>query len=163
MLTNKQRLLLLLLPLLIAITWFQPGLDRPQIHPLTQLQADRIDTIQISNNSGTLIKLQREHGGWMMQSPIAGEANNQRVNELLGISQTKSHLSFPAEDEKLAEYGLKPPHIVLQLNELQLLFGDNDPVYQRRYVKVAGQIHLIDDGFQHHLLAQPSAFSATGE
>ncbi|MCF6283348.1 MAG: DUF4340 domain-containing protein [Candidatus Polarisedimenticolaceae bacterium] len=163
MLINKQRLLLLLLPLLVAITWFQPGLDKPQIHPLTQLPADRINTIQIRKKSGTLIKLQRESGGWMMQSPTPGAANSQRINELLGISQTESHLSFPAEDEKLAEYGLSPPRIVLQLNELQLLFGDNDPVYQRRYVKVAGQIHLIDDGFQHHLLAKPSAFSATGE
>ncbi len=130
---------------------------------MTQLQPDKINTIQISNSRGKLIQLQRKEGHWVVLQPILGEANNHRVAELLGISQTPSHFSFAADDEKLAEYGLKPAPITLKLNELQLLFGDIDPVYQRRYVQIGRRIHLIDDGFQHHLLAPPSAFSRTGE
>jgi len=162
-LTKKPLILLLLLPLLIAITWFEPGLEQPKVVPLTQLQPAEITTIQISNSKGKLIRLQRENGGWVMQLPTPNRANQSRIDELLGISQTPSHTSFSSQNKKLSDYGLNPAHIVLQLNELKLQFGNIDPVYQRRYVKVGDTIHLIDDGFQHHLLAPTSAFSATGE
>ncbi len=163
MLTRRYQFLLLLLPLLGLIVWLEPGLDKPKINALTPLQPNQIHTIQISNKRGKLIQLQRENSHWMMLQPTQGEANNHRVEELLGISQTPSHFSFAAEDDKLAEYGLKPAPITLKINELQLLFGDIDPVYQRRYVQIGNRIHLIDDGFQHHLLAPPAAFSGTGE
>lgn len=163
MLTKRSLILLLLLPVLVAITWFKPGLEQPQTAALTPLLPDEINTIQISNHRGESIKLQRENGHWVMQQPISNKANSHRINELLGISQTPSHTSFNSKDRSLADYGLNPPHFVLQLNELKLQFGNIEPLYQRRYVKIGDQIHLIDDGFQHHLLAPASAFTATGE
>ena len=34
-----------------------------------------------------------------------------------------------------------------------LSFGDLDPIGQHRYVAIGEQVHLIGDGFQHHLIA----------
>lgn len=151
-------LLLLLLPLLLLITWLEPGIERPVVQPLTSLQPNLVDRIIISDSSGRRIELKRRSDHWSMLQPTPGSANGERIKQLLGITRTRSHTSFRVDDEKLAEYGLKPAHLMLQLNELQLLFGDNDPVHQRRYVKIGDQVHLIDDGFQHHLLALPAAF-----
>lgn len=162
MLTKKLIILLLLLPLLVIITWLEPGIEKPENSPLTQLQPHEINSIQISSE-GRLIKLLRQNNHWVIQQPIQSKANSHRINELLGISQTKSYVSFPAEDNRLPEFGLKPAKVVLHLNKLEIQLGDIDPLQQRRYVKVGNRIHLIGDGFQHHLLAAPSAFTAPGE
>jgi hypothetical protein len=41
-----------------------------------------------------------------------------------------------------------------------IAFGGLDPVSQQRYVLYAGEVHLVGDGFRHHLLAGAQGFRA---
>ena len=146
-------LILLLLTALLALLfwWLQPV----ALPTLTRLQPDQIQEIRISDLKGRDIQLHKTAEGWRLgQAP----ANTARIRQLLGICATPSLQSFPAPRERLQEFGLNPPPIHLRLNRLELAFGGNDPINGWRYVRIGDVIHLIGDGFQHHLTAPESAF-----
>jgi hypothetical protein len=87
-----------------------------------------------------------------MERPYPVTADAERIGELVRIASTPVHRTLPkgASAERL---GLDADSLRLTLNGLVLRFGDIDPIGQHRYVAIGGQVHLIGDGFQHHLLA----------
>ncbi|MEN8167927.1 MAG: hypothetical protein ABFR65_10690 [Pseudomonadota bacterium] len=141
----------LILLLALLVWWLQPI----PLPPLTPLLPEQIDRIHISDTTGREIRLHRQAGEWRLkQAP----ANAQRIEQLLGICTTPSLRRFPAPLERLEEFGLTPPAIRLRLNDLELGFGNTDPLNGWRYVRLGDSIHLIGDGFQHHLTAPASTY-----
>lgn len=138
--------------LLALLIW---RLQPEPLPSLTNLLPEQIQSIQISDRSGREILLTRHNGAWLLGSAAADAT---RIEQLLGLCRTPSLQRFPAPLERLAEFGLQPPAIRLRLNDLELAFGSNDPINGWRYVRIDDQIHLIGDGFQHHLTAPPDQF-----
>ncbi|MGD8589262.1 MAG: hypothetical protein PVG22_10575 [Chromatiales bacterium] len=145
---------LLVLGLILLVWWLQPqGLP-----PLTSLQPEQVERIRISDARGRDIRLEKRSGHWWLdQTP----ANEPRIEQLLGICTTPSLRRFPTAQRAMAEFGLADPALRLWLNDLELAFGTTDPINGWRYVRLDGQIHLIGDGFQHHLTAPAAAFIET--
>lgn len=157
--------LLLLVLLLGTIAIYEPGLEdntqpRP---PLTSLQPEAIQHIELNNPSHTKIALKKVNGRWQMIAPQAAPANEKKIKELLGIVSTNSYSRFPVDPQRLSEFGLDPAPIKLRLNNLELEFGGNDPLQFRRYVRIGNQLHLISNGFHHHLVAGVNDYLATAE
>jgi len=144
-------LTLLVLGLILWVWRLQPQ----PLPPLTPLQPQQVERIRISDDKGREIRLAKRAGHWWLdQSP----ADEERIEQLLGICTTPSLRRFPGAEKHLAEFGLDPPALRLWLNDLQLDFGTTDPINGWRYVLTGGQIHLIGDGFRHHLSAPAAAF-----
>ncbi|MCU7796689.1 MAG: DUF4340 domain-containing protein [Candidatus Thiodiazotropha sp. (ex Myrtea spinifera)] len=121
---------------------------------LTNLQPEGITRIEISDLSGRHILLQRERDTWRIGNE---PANQPRIQQLLQLCQTPSLERFdPPAD--LHPFGLETPPIMMKLNGESLAFGNTDPVNGWRYVRYADQIHLIADGFYHHLRAPREAW-----
>jgi hypothetical protein len=119
---------------------------------LTGLDPERIAEVTIERNGEPAIRLQRTGEGWRMQAPYAVDADAARIDQLVRIAATPVYRSLP--ETALADHlGLAPERVRLTLDGLALRFGDTDPIDQRRYVAIGDRIHLINDGFQHHLLA----------
>ena len=125
-----------------------------KITGLTQLDPNEISRIEIENQTGRQILLEREGSVWHIGDKRA-DAN--RIAQLLGLCNTPSldNFDLPAD---LQPFGLEAPAIKLKLNSETLAFGNTDPVNGWRYVSFAGQVHLIADGFYHHLSAPPEAW-----
>jgi hypothetical protein len=157
--------LFLLVALLGAIAIYEPGLEdqaqRPT--PLTNLQPQEIHSIRLSTPANEIIALEKRADGWHMTQPQAAPANDKKIVQLLGITTTTSHSRLPLPQERLGEFGLAPTPIRLQLNELTLEFGNNDPLQFRRYVRIGDQLHLISNGFHHHLMAGVNGYLAPDE
>ncbi len=130
-------------------------LSRPSgLPPLTPLDPARIERIEISDLSGRLVQLRKTASGWRSAQ---ASADRQRIEQLLGICTTPSLERFPAPED-LTPFGLDPATLRLQLDALTLDFGTTDPLNGWRYVLIGKEIHLIADGFYHHLTAAPEAW-----
>lgn len=93
-----------------------------------------------------------------MIAPHAVPANEPRIQTLARIAVTPVFQTLAAPTGRLAEFGLAPPGVRLRLNDLLLELGTTDPIHFMRYVLLEGELRLINDGFQHHLLAPAEAF-----
>ncbi len=128
--------------------------------PLTGLNPEAGRQIRIDRGADDALRFERNAEDWGMTVPYRIAANRDKLQALARIASTPSHRSFPAGQTDLAELGLAPAPLHLELNGLTLEVGGTEPIRRRRYVRLEGQIHLIDDLFQHHLLAAFEAFVA---
>jgi hypothetical protein len=148
----------LLLMLLVGMLGLAVWLSHPdRLPPLTGVEPASVNRIEISDLSGRHILLQRRDGTWYLGDR---RANQGRVAQLLGICTTPSLERFTAP-ASLRPYGLDPAPIRLRLNDTTLDFGDNDPINGWRYVRIGNRVHLIADGFRHHLSAPPAGWLET--
>ncbi len=155
---NRQlRLNLILLAIAGLLGLFIWQTQTPGLPPLTPLDPAHIEHIDISDLSGRHIQLKKEAGVWRIGGAAA---DRKRIMQLLGICATPSLQRFPTDTE-LARFGLDPAPIRLRLDTLSLHIGAVDPVNGWRYVRIGEQIHLIADGFYHHLTAPPEAWLET--
>lgn len=152
---------LLLLILVIALgALMRWELEQGQrVATLTGLLPERIIEISIERPGEPRIHLAQGADGWRIESPYQVPAQTERIGELVGIATTPVHRSMPknAGSERL---GLNAESLRLTLNGLVLKFGDVDPIGHHRYVAIGDQIHLIGDGFQHHLVAGAEEYVA---
>jgi hypothetical protein len=139
--------------LLGLLAWLSQPSPPP---PLTLLDPQQISRIRISDLQGDETSLLRLENHWMIGDRPADQS---RVRQLLKICQTPSLRRFTAPDD-LAPYGLTPAPIVMTLDDSTLSFGNIDPVNGWRYVLYQGEVHLIADGFYHHLIAPAEAWFA---
>jgi hypothetical protein len=151
--SHKLRLNLILVAIiaLLALLVWQ---SQPQpMETLSKLEPAEIRTITISTDT-TSHTMRLVEGQWVIEG-TAGLSS--RIEQLLTISQTPSLSRFAAPAD-LKPFGLDKPKWVLQLNQEQFFFGNIEPLNGWRYVLHDGVIHLIGNGFQHHLAAPIAAW-----
>ncbi|MCU7941884.1 MAG: DUF4340 domain-containing protein [Candidatus Thiodiazotropha sp. (ex Cardiolucina cf. quadrata)] len=151
--TKINLLLFAVAGLLGLLVWLSQPAPLP---PLTHLDPQQITRIRINDLQGREISLMWRQNQWMSSDQPADQS---RVRQLLKICRTPSLSRFTAPDD-LEPYGLAPSPIVMALDDTTLSFGNSDPVYGWRYVHHQGEVHLIADGFYHHLIAPPEAWLA---
>jgi len=156
--------LFVLVLLLVLIAYFEPGIEQAvEKIPLTDLKPEEVSFIRISDNRGRDLVMEKQQGSWQMTSPYKQPADEQRIRQLLDITTTRSFSRFAIPEARLAEFDLDPAPIHLQLNEIKLEIGGNEPIQFRRYVRIGDQLHLISNGYHHHLMAQADDFVSKTE
>lgn len=151
----------LLVALLALVAWLEPGLRRASAaEPLTELASAGVRAIRLFDRAGLVLGLEREGAGWDLTSPRSGPADAARVERLLGLLQTPSLRNVGNVEGRLGEFGLDDPEFIVEFDGVPIAFGGLDPVSRQRYVTYGGEVHLIGDGFRHHLLAGPEGFRA---
>lgn len=143
------------------LAWFEPGLEPDAgVAPLTPLAPAEVRGLRLFQGDRLVLGLELTGTGWQLNAPTSGDADADRVRQLLGLLQTPSLRHFPVPSERHGEFGLADPEFILEVDGVPIAFGGLDPVSQQRYVLYGGEVHLIGDGFRHHLLAGPDGFRA---
>ncbi|MEI6353984.1 MAG: DUF4340 domain-containing protein [Methylococcus sp.] len=153
----RNLVLLILIVALALVAHFRPG--KPKGLPavtLLDIETSGIDRIELLRPDAILF--QRKAGTWLLTAPLEAPANPLRIEQLLDITKTKSEAQYPMKDLKLAPFGLDKPLAILKLNDQVMTFGGTDPLSFRRYVVVGDTLHLVSDGFSHHLTAQATDY-----
>ena len=140
-------ILLLAVGGLIALTIHQPGIDAPTPAPmLTNIDPATITRMALQRPSHPELLLTRaEPGGWRMEKPFQAPANPFIDTSLSGLLTALSSAHYPVSELDPANIGLAPPVATLELDNIELLFGDIDPVHGNRYVQIGDIVHLIPD------------------
>ncbi len=145
--------------LLVLVAVFGPDPTRESApEPLTKLDPAVVRHIRIDRNTDGALAFQRGAEGWRMSEPYRIAANGDKLQALARIASAPSRRSFPAGQTDLAEFGLAPAPLRLELDDVILEIGGTEPIRRRRYLRLEGRIHLIDDLFLHHLLAPAEVF-----
>ena len=149
--------LLILIVALALVAHFRPGKPK-EVPPIGLLDMDTsgIDRIELLNPDA--IVLERKAGTWFLTAPMEAPANPLRIEQLLDITKTKSEVRYSMKDLKPTPFGLDKPLAILKLNDQLMTFGATDPLSFRRYVEVGETLHLVSDGFSHHLTAQATDY-----
>jgi len=150
--------LLGIVAVLAAITYLRPGgPSSAEPVPLTRLSPDKVTRILIQRPPDTEILIERTSGGWRVRRPQERAADGPRIARLLQILATPSHRRFPVDPQRLGDYGLASPLARLTLDDRLLDIGGTEPLGRLRYLRIADQIHLIDDLYLPLLLGPPES------
>lgn len=153
--------LLALIAILLAVVYLEPGMERgAEPTPITRLVPEDVVFVSFASVHGEEITLERQGDGWYLTSPLQVRANDFRIEPLLRIVEAASHGGFRADPQALAQYGLAPPLVRLQVNDVELAFGTTEPLDGRRYVMVGDLVHLTDDHYYDRLQADAAAFAS---
>jgi len=135
---------------LSLFVYLEPGREEPVDAPLlTPLLASDIQVIELQAGSAAPIRLRQTGGQWSVVTPIQVAANQQRVDVLLAILKARVYAQFARDERALAVFGLDQPGGSIRLNDLNITFGDTEPLHHRRYAMVADHIYLIDDRYYY--------------
>jgi hypothetical protein len=138
-------LLLAGLGALVALTVYEPGIEKPTTTQLTALNANDITELTLKRPDQIDIVLQRKAGGWRMERPYRAPATpflDQNLTELLSATASADY-PLAELDETLV--GLSPAGAILELGKTTLRFGDVEPVHGNRYVQAGDRVYLIPD------------------
>lgn len=133
---------------LVLLAVNRPGLETPtQPAPLTQLDREQVDRIVVNRAGQPEIRLQRQRGQWQLQAPYQAPGNGFRLTRLLELLSLTPARSYTIDQLDLSQLGLDRPVLRVRFNDTEIAFGRLNPLDQTRYIRLAGQIHLIPDDF----------------
>ena len=149
--------LLALIGLLAAIAYFQPGIEKPKPVPaLTTLQPDEVRRMELVYPDERRVVLVREGDQWWLSQPVRMPADRFRAETLVNLVQATSLAQYPVARVDLAKFKLDKPLLEVRFNDLEVAFGDTEPLQSRRYVRVGDAVHLITDQLYSFLNAKPT-------
>ena len=136
--------LVIVVAVLVALVYFKPG-HKPPKPPavLTQIKAQDVTEIKIAQPNTPTVELARQGNAWQMLAPAKLPADQYLVKSLLDSLPAEIKSSFSAAPAMFAQYGLDPARARLWINGTEFEFGDTEPLNNYRYVRSAGQVHLI--------------------
>lgn len=128
---------LVLLGLMATIAWMEFGGI-----PSDNQKAKSVDTIVITRKGHEDITLIRDAATWRMSTPYALNANAQRIEPLLSLSQSTFN-GYAASDVDLPATGLTQPAASVTFDERTFQLGNTDVDGERRYTMVDDQVGFV--------------------
>lgn len=154
--------LFVVVALLGAVAWWQPGVEKPkQATTLTELKAVDVTRVRIERADAENVAFEKRDGGWWMTEPVKAPANDLRLDGVLRIAGTRSQRQYPLGEVDLPKVGLEVPEVRLFLDSAPpIAFGDVEPLSQMRYVRVNDTVHLVEDTGYYHVIGAYTTFLA---
>ncbi len=162
-LTKTNLMLAAGLLLLGLLNWFEPGLRPAAPEPISNLDVSQVLEIKLYRDQQLAVSLKREAEQWLRLPPLPDDCADfeckirqpDLILQWLHFAELPSLHSFPAQRDRVDEFGLDKPGYQLQLDDLSVLVGNLDPGSSLRYALVNGRIHLISDSYYHTLEQTP--------
>ncbi len=145
----------LLLGLLVLgmslLLWKKPGLQKMAFTPITHIDTRQVREVRIYHGKKLYSHFKRQQQHWLRQPDQQPLQHPDWLEKVLHIAQLPSLQHFPLGDNDPADYGLQPAQYRLQLDGQSISFGGISPLSHLRYVQTGQTVHLVSDGYTHHL------------
>ena len=152
---------LILITVLVGLYWFIN--DEPTSNtattPLTNISNEAIHHITISQTNRADIVLKKLKQQWQLITPITARANQNRIKILLSILTIQPYRQQTIiAGQNLSQFGINKDSTNLVLNDHHFIFGDIEPIEQRRYVQHNNDLYLLEDTISPLLNTSASSF-----
>lgn len=118
---------------------------------LTALDPQKVKTLTIRCADCNERHFEHRTNGWWMTKPYPLRADAAAVERLVAIAAAPVRKTLDANGYDPAKLGLDKP-IVMQLDDVTLEFGGEDPIEHDRYVRTAGKLVRVPDRFGARLM-----------
>lgn len=145
---NRIRLNLLLLTIVLALgagAWMAQRHKNQPKSTLTVLAAEGVSKIVIEWPGSPTIALDKQGAEWRLTAPVQARADRFEAVGATSLASIEVQGVVDGAGLDLKELGLSPPDHTVTLNDVKLEFGGSEPLQSRRYVRVNGEVKLIDD------------------
>ena len=153
--------LLVVIFVLSVIIFFNKNEIEDELLPLSSINPKSIININVQRKNLDNLFFSKSDGVWNMITPLQFQANSARIESILKILETKSYKQFNLDEVDIAQFALRSPAVILELNENKFSFGTNNPINQRRYILFNKKIHMIDDFYFSQLTTNVAYFAET--
>ncbi len=119
---------------LSVIIFFNKNEIDDELLPLSSINPKSIININVQRKNIDNLSFSKSDGVWSMGTPLQLQANRTRIESILKILETKSYKQFNLDEVDIAQFALRSPSVILELNENKFSFGTNNPINQRRYI-----------------------------
>jgi len=153
---------LILITVLVGLYWFindEPTSNTATTPPLTNISNEAIHHITISQTNRVDIVLKKLKQQWQLITPITARANQNRIKILLSILTIQPYRQQTIiAGQNLSQFGINKDSTNLVLNDHHFIFGDIEPIEQRRYVQHNNDLYLLEDTISPLLNTSASSF-----
>lgn len=165
---NKKRFLQnLVLVIFIAglgfFLWNQNALDKKDTSHLASTLYDKSIgdeateiLIHVAGRDDILLK--NLNNIWTVVQPVEFVADKEQVRHLFTILSENAETNYDLEGKDLAKYGLDEDRLSISFNHVKLVFGEYNPVSQKRYIRKANKMYLVSETVSGLLQAGVDAF-----
>lgn len=116
------------------------------VAPLTKLNIATVSRIQI-NKQNRVTLIEKNNNVWRMTQPISVKANKFRIGSLLKLLTTNNYTQYDISDLDLAQFGLLDSTLNVQVDDINIVFGNINPINNKRYLLINNSMYLTDDNF----------------
>ncbi len=166
--TNKKRLiqnlvLLTVIAVLGYFLWAQKEVDKNDTSHLASTLYDKsigdeATEILIHVKDRADILLKNIDDVWKVVQPEEFIADKEQVRHLFTILSENAETSYDLEGKDLVQYGLDEDRLSVSFNNVKLVFGEYNPVSQKRFIRKADKMYLVSETITGLLQAGVDAF-----
>lgn len=95
---------------------------------------------------------------WTVVKPEEFIADKEQVQHLFTILSENAETSYDLVGKDLAKFGLDEDRLSISFNQVKLVFGEYNPVSQKRYIRKADKMYLVSETITGLLQAGVDAF-----
>lgn len=164
--TNKKRLiqniiLIAVLLSLIFFVWFQKQTadnsnTRSTLYDETI--GDSVSEIKIHVEGREDILLKSVGDNWKVVQPMEFDADKEQVRHLFTLFSENADTNYDSKGKDLSKFGLDEDRLSVSFDQVKLIFGEYNPVSQKRYILKGETIYLIEETVTGLLQAGVEAF-----
>lgn len=107
--------------------------DAPEL-PITDIKPSQVKSIRVQAKGQDEARLKRGDNGWRLTAPIAFRADDSLIGSVLGDFDETSQTRYAVKGLDLSKYGLDKPALKVWLNDIELDFGDTNPLDRKSVV-----------------------------
>ncbi len=123
--------------------------------PLTSLDSADLKSLEIRCADCRTRRFEHRASGWWMTEPYPVRGDDAAVSRLATVAQARVRTKLDIGAYDLSKLGLVRPRITIKLDDVQIDFGDEDPIEHDRYARVGAELFRVPDRFSARLLESP--------
>jgi len=137
---------------LAIFLYLRPESESTQEYKVSTQLIETVEHVRIVRNEQEIV-LARSNNNWQLKKPIAAQADENKVNQLLGILSASSNQSFMLTEQ--ANLGLDQPLVQLYIEDEYFGFGGLAPTTNLQYLETNNIIYLVSPRYSVQLPVNP--------
>ena len=123
--------------------------------PLTSLDPVNLKSLEIRCADCRTRRFEHQPTAGGCRNLIRCAPTTRAVSRLATVAKARVRTKLDINAYDLAKLGLDPPRITVKLDDVQIDFGDEDPIEHDRYARVGSELFRVPDRFSARLLESP--------